>query len=73
MNNDNIFYLIVSIVFAVSPQLGVIGPKDQDLVISCALVKEKLFLVQGPDQHVHFFYARSRFRLPRNGRANLLT
>ena len=32
MNNDNRFYLLVAVVFSVSPQLGGIGPKDQDLL-----------------------------------------
>ena len=34
MNNDNIFNLLLAFFFAVSPQLGVIGLKYQDLVIS---------------------------------------
>ena len=33
MNIDNGFDLIIAIVFGLSPQLGVIGPKSQDLVI----------------------------------------
>ena len=37
MNNDNGFKLIISVVFAMSPQLGGIGTKDQHLVISFSL------------------------------------
>ena len=33
MNNDNYFELIISFLFAMSPQLGGIGPKSQDPVI----------------------------------------
>ena len=32
MNIDNIVDLLVAVVFAMSPQIGVIGPKYQDLV-----------------------------------------
>ena len=39
MNNDNSFYLIIYVVFAMSPQLGGLGPKYQDLVIYFSLVK----------------------------------
>ena len=34
MNNDNVFELIIDVVFAMIPQLGGLGPKYQDLVIS---------------------------------------
>ena len=34
MNIDNGFDLIIVVLFSVSPQLGVIGPKSQYLVIS---------------------------------------
>ena len=33
MNIENIFDLIVAILFSMSPQIGGIGPKYQDLVI----------------------------------------
>ena len=33
MNNDNIFDLLIDVVFAMSTQLGGIGPKYQDLVV----------------------------------------
>ena len=39
MNNDNGFYLFIAVVFAMSPQLGVVGPKAQYLVISFFLGK----------------------------------
>ena len=40
MNNDNLFDFIISVVFAsMSPQLGVLGPKSQDLVVSFTLVE----------------------------------
>ena len=34
MNNDNGFGLIIAVVFVMIPQLGGLGPKSQDLVIS---------------------------------------
>ena len=34
MNNDNGFDLLIDVVFDMSTQLGRIGPKHQDLVIS---------------------------------------
>ena len=37
MNIDNIFELLVAVVFSTSPQLGELGPKYQDLVISFGL------------------------------------
>ena len=37
MNNDNGFDLLIAVVFAMSPQLGLLGPKAQDLVISFRL------------------------------------
>ena len=37
MNNDNSFDLLISVVFSRSPQLGRLGPKAQDLVISFCL------------------------------------
>ena len=37
MNNDNGFYLLIDVVFSVSPQLGGLVTKDQDLVISFRL------------------------------------
>ena len=33
MNNNNIFDLLIAVVFGMSPQLGGLGPKSQDLVI----------------------------------------
>ena len=37
MNNDNVFDLNISVVFAMSNQLGGLVPKSQDLVISICL------------------------------------
>ena len=37
MNNYNVFDLLVAVVLAMSPQLGVLGPKSQDLVIPFCL------------------------------------
>ena len=34
MNTDTGFELLVDVVFAMIPQLGLLGPKYQDLVIS---------------------------------------
>ena len=33
MNNDNDFDLLIDVVFAMSPKLGGLGPKAQELVI----------------------------------------
>ena len=33
MHYDNEFELLISVFFAMSPQLGVLGPKSQDLLI----------------------------------------
>ena len=37
MNNDNGFDLLIPAVFAMSTQLGVFGPKTQELLISFCL------------------------------------
>ena len=37
MKNDNGFELLIDVVFAISPQLDELGPKDQGLVISFRL------------------------------------
>ena len=37
MNNYNGFDLLIDVVFVISPQLVVLGPKDQGLVISFLL------------------------------------
>ena len=34
MNNDNVFDILIAVIFAMSPQLGVLGPKAQYLLIS---------------------------------------
>ena len=34
MNKDNVYDLLIAVVFAIIPQLGGLGPKSQDLVIS---------------------------------------
>ena len=34
INIDNVFGLLLDVVFSMSPQLGWVGPKAQDLVIS---------------------------------------
>ena len=38
MNNDNVFYLLVAIVFDTVTQIGGIVPKAQDLAISFQLI-----------------------------------
>ena len=38
MNTDNIFYLLVAVEFAMIPQVGVLGPKAQHLVIYFCLL-----------------------------------
>ena len=50
MNNDNGFDLIIAVVFSMSTQLGGIGPKSQDLVISIRL---------GELENLPQFYLRS--------------
>ena len=37
MHYDNGFELLIAVVFSISPQLGVLGPKGQDLVIPLCL------------------------------------
>ena len=37
MQYDNVFELLIAVVFCISPQLGVLGPKYQDLVIPFCL------------------------------------
>ena len=37
MNNDNVFYLLIYVVFDISNQIGGLGTKSQDLVISFCL------------------------------------
>ena len=39
MNNDNGFDLLIDIVFATSPELGGLGPKAEDFVISFFLAE----------------------------------
>ena len=41
MNIDNVFDLIIYVVFAIIPQLGGLVPKYQDLVIDFSLVEGK--------------------------------
>ena len=48
MHNDNYFDLLIDVVFAMSPQLGVLGPKAQDVVISFFLGEEETL----PDFHL---------------------
>ena len=37
MHYDNGFEILIAVVFSMSPQLGVLGPKAQDLVIPLCL------------------------------------
>ena len=39
INIDNVFGLLLDVVFSMSPQLGWVGPKAQDLVISFSPVE----------------------------------
>ena len=71
MNNDNGFDLIFAVVFAMSPQLGVLGTKYQDLVIP-------FFLYEGetlPKLHLRSLQIRSEFLLLKDetGQINKLT
>ena len=37
MNNENVFDLLISLVIAINPQLGRLGPRDQEFLISSSL------------------------------------
>ena len=43
MNKNNVFDLLIAVVFSISQKIGVIGTKYQYLVISFAFVKDKIF------------------------------
>ena len=55
MNNDNGFDLIIDVLFTMSPQLGVLVPNSQDLVISFCLGKEETL----PQSHLRALQIRS--------------
>ena len=61
MHYDNRFELIIAFVFIVSPQLGVIGPKAQDLVIPFCLGAGKPI----PNFHLRALAIRSELLLTR--------
>ena len=53
MNNDNGFDLLIDVVFEMSSQLGGLGPKYQDLVISFHLAEgEALPQLHPRDLHI---------------------
>ena len=56
MNIHNIFDLLVTVFFAMSPQIGLIGPKYQGLVISFCLGKGETI----PQSHLRYIQARSK-------------
>ena len=71
MNNDNSFELIIAVVFSMSPLLGGLGPKYQDLVIYCHLGEGKKL----PQFHLRALHARSENFLLQNktGKINNFT
>ena len=59
MTNDNVFDLIIDVVFFMGPQLGRLGPTDQDLVISFRLGEGE----NRPKFHFRALHTRSEFSL----------
>ena len=59
MNNDNIFYLLVEVVFSMSPQLGGIGPKAQEPFTSFKLTEGESL----PDFHLQDIQSRGEIHL----------
>ena len=59
MNNYNIFDLIIDVVFAMIPQLGVLGTKDQYLLVSFWPVEVEII----PKLHLRYLYIRSEIFL----------
>ena len=59
MNNYNGSDLIIGVLFAMSPQLGVIGPEAQDLMISFILGEGETF----PQFHLGYLHIRSEIFL----------
>ena len=55
MNNDNGFDLLIAVLFAMIPQLGVLGPKAQDLVVSFFLGEVQTI----PQLQISYFDIRS--------------
>ena len=71
MDNDNGFDLLIAVVFAMSPQLGGLGPKYQYLVISLFLGEEENIL----QFHIRALHIRSETFLlqEKTGKINNLT
>ena len=59
MHYDNVFEIFIAVVFAMSTQLGVLGPKSQYLVIPFCLDGGELL----PDFYLRFFAIRSEIVL----------
>ena len=59
MNNDNDFDLLIDVVFDMNPQIGVLGTKYQDLVISFCLGEEESI----PQFHLIYLHIRSEILL----------
>ena len=71
MNIDIVFDLLISVVFAMSPQIGVLEPKSQDLVISFCLGEGENI----PQFHLRALQIRSEIFLlqDQTGKINNLT
>ena len=59
MYNDNLFDILISVVFVISPQIGGLGPKTQDIVILFRLCKEETL----PDFYLEALTIRSELDL----------
>ena len=71
MNKNNVFDLLIAVVFSISQKIGVIGTKDQYLVISfCLCEGENL-----PQFHLRALHIRSKIFLLqyKTGKINNLT
>ena len=71
MHNVNGFELLTAIVFAMSPQLGGLGPKSQDLMIYVCLVEGENL----PQFHLRDLHIRAEIFLlqDQTGRINNIT
>ena len=55
MNNENVFDILIPVVFSISLQLGLLGTKSQELVISFRLVEGETL----PQFHLIYLQVRS--------------
>ena len=71
MNKNNSFDLIITVVFAMSPHIGGLGPKTKDLVIPFRLYEVETL----PQFYLRALHIRSDFLLlqDKTGQTNNLT